>query len=47
MLLCEQHGYAVVWSRAIEMFGFPPTWGLQGSQLARLGLSFLNSTNGG
>ena len=48
MPLCTRHGHAMVWGKAIEMFGFPPTWGLTGSELARLSLSFSNqSENGG
>ena len=40
--LCQRYGFERVWSLGLEMFGFPPTWELTGTQLVKLTSSLVS-----
>lgn len=40
--LVQQFGAAVVWSRGIQLLGYPPTWDISGKQILELEVSLLS-----
>lgn len=39
--LVRQFGAAVVWSRGIQLLGYPPTWDISGGQIREIEVSLL------